>query len=126
MKNLIIKNDLFGISKRLKKIDKSYFVVFNKNNKNYEVHSTNQKGSSLCFVVGKHLNAYALIKAQKTSVRFAKSILKDIFNKNQKLYNKELEDIKNKNIDNLNNYLLYASKKCTDVSFDNANKVIWY
>lgn len=126
MKNILIKNDLFSIAKRLRQIDKSYFVVYNKTLCQYEVHSKKQKGTTLCFVVGKFLNAFTLTKAHKTSVRFAKNILINVLEQNQKLEQVELNNKTEKFKQQLNDYLLYASKKSTDVNFDNANKTIWY
>ncbi|MBQ9792342.1 MAG: hypothetical protein IJW32_01165 [Clostridia bacterium] len=126
MKKILINNDLFSIAKRLKKIDKSYFVVFNKTLNQYEVHSKKQKGSTLCFVVGDRLNASALTKAYKTSVRFAKNILKNVLEQNQKLEQTELNNKTEKFKQQLTDYLQYAFNKSTSVNFDNANKTIWY
>ena len=126
MKNILIKNDLFSIAKRLKQIDKSYFVVYNKTLKQYEVHSKKQKGSTLCFVVGNKLNALALTKAHKTSVRFAKNILKNILEQNKKLEQIELNSKTEKFKQQLNDYLAYGFNKSTEVNFDRANKTIWY
>ena len=47
----IVKNDLFDISRRLKEIDESYYVVYSYRNNRYEVHSDEQKGSSLAVVL---------------------------------------------------------------------------
>ena len=47
----IIKDDLFGIAKRLRQIDKGYFAVFNYRHKRFEIHHGGQKGSTLCLIV---------------------------------------------------------------------------
>lgn len=126
MKIKIIKNDLFNISDRLKKIDKNYFVVFNLTHKRYEVHSKAQKGSSLCFVVDKpYLTCEVLTKAHNTSVRNSKKLLSEIINNNKKLQEKSEEYLKEKSEFYLKNYILYADKKGCDCSFENANKTLW-
>ena len=126
MKLKIIKNDLFNIVNRLKKLDKSYFVVFNFFRKRYEVHSKNQKGSSLCFVVDKpYLNSEVLTKAHKTSVRNSKKLLEDIISNNKKLQEKDENYLKEKSEDYLKDYIKYANKKGCDCSFDSVNKTPW-
>ena len=41
----IIKNDIFNIAKRLKSIDKKYFIVFNSDRNKYEVHYARAKNT---------------------------------------------------------------------------------
>lgn len=126
MKLKIIKNDLFNIVSRLKKIDKNYFVVFNLTKKRYEVHSKAQKGSSLCFVVDKpYLNYEVLTKAHKTSVRNSKKLLSEIINNNKKLQEKSDLYLKEKSEHYLKNYIAYANKKGCDCNFENTNKTLW-
>ena len=50
-KGRVIESDLYDIAKRLKEIDPSYFVFYRYKSKRYEVHSNEQRGNSLCFVV---------------------------------------------------------------------------
>lgn len=46
-----IRNDVYNISERIRKIDPSYFIVLNRKNGRYEVHSTENIGSTFCFLV---------------------------------------------------------------------------
>lgn len=46
-----VTDDLYFIASRLLAVDDSYYVVYNKRAKRYEVHSGAQRGGSLCFVV---------------------------------------------------------------------------
>ncbi len=46
-----VTDDVFFISSRLKEIDPSYYVVYNLLKSRYEVHSKEQRGNTLCFVV---------------------------------------------------------------------------
>ena len=122
----IIKNDLFNIVKRIKKIDKNYFIVFNYSYKRYEVHYKKQKGSSLCFVVDKpYLNSEVLTKAYKTSVRNYKALIKEISENNSYLQNKNDEYLKEKSKTYINNYIKYANKVNCDYNFLNADTTLW-
>lgn len=47
---LVIKNDYFNIAKRIKKIDKYLFLVFNLLQKQYEIHDVKNKHNT--FVIG--------------------------------------------------------------------------
>lgn len=47
----LVENDLYNIAERIRRIDPSYFIVWNKRNGRYEVHSTDNIGSTFCFLV---------------------------------------------------------------------------
>ena len=46
-----IKSDVYNISKRIKYIDKDYYVVFNTSKNSFEVHNSAQIGSSYCLTL---------------------------------------------------------------------------
>lgn len=46
-----VTDDLYMIASRLKEVDPTYYVVYNLKRKRYEVHSKEQRGDTLCFVV---------------------------------------------------------------------------
>lgn len=48
---ILINDDNFDISSRLKEIDKSYYLVYSISRKCYEVHSNEQVQNSYCFTV---------------------------------------------------------------------------
>ena len=79
-----IKNGVFNIQKRLKRIDKTYYVVYNKKTKEYEVHSTKQK-NSYCFSFP-YYDMRLISYAMKTSVKNFSQIMEDI-----KLNNEQIE-----------------------------------
>ncbi len=112
-----ITNDLFNIANRIKQIDRNYFIVFNKKKLNYEVHNKKQIGGTLAFCIGKELNAFALKKAQLTSCKFAKKILKNLEEENFSLQQKQEQNFIDKHLETLNSYLNYANNKNTDVTF---------
>lgn len=47
----LIQDDLYGITKRIKKIDDGYFILRHKLSGRYEVHNANNTGSTYCFIV---------------------------------------------------------------------------
>lgn len=46
-----LMHDVFNISKRIKEIDKYYYIVFNTLAKKFEVHNSMQIGSSFCLTL---------------------------------------------------------------------------
>ena len=44
-------SDVFDISQRVKNIDSGYYILFNTSNKKFEVHNSNQVGSSYCLTL---------------------------------------------------------------------------
>jgi hypothetical protein len=83
---MIIVNDLFDIADRLKEIDSSYLVLFNTNTKKYEVHSTLQGQSSLCFIVPfDKLDARTIDYAKKTRVQNLEKLETEIEENNKKI-----------------------------------------
>ena len=65
----LIENDLCNIVKRLRLIDPSYFVVYNKRSGRYEVHSTDNVGATFCFIVPyDELDARTLTYCRETRV----------------------------------------------------------
>ena len=43
-----ISTDVYNISKRIKDIDKNYYIVFNTSTNKFEVHNSQQLGGSFC------------------------------------------------------------------------------
>ncbi len=122
---VLVKNDLFNIADRLKKIDKSYFVLFNKKTKNYEIHSKAQKGSTLCVIAGKKLNEQVIFKVENTKIKFMKKIIYDINSNNKKLEDKSSKDLQEFYGYKLEKFASWANKKNCDIDFSNLDKTIW-
>lgn len=100
MKNLIqIFTDPFFICQRLKEIDRSYFVMFDLEKKNYQLHSSEQKGNSYCLTFPFDcLDARAVEHARKTRVENEEKIIEEIDRENKrlekKLINEEINRLK--------------------------------
>lgn len=94
MKNLIqIFTDPFFICQRLKEIDKSYFVMFDLEKKNYQLHSSEQRGNSYCLTFPFDcLDARAVEHARKTRVENEEKIIEEIDRENKRLEKKLIKD----------------------------------
>jgi hypothetical protein len=117
-----IKNDLFHIARRLKKIDRNYKVFFNQNSLNFEVWHRRE----LSFVVGKSLDNFALLKAHKTNVRNAKKLFCDIQETNEKLQEREQAEVESKAKNSLSSVLNYAENTSREVDWDNSFSTKWF
>lgn len=94
MKNLInIFTDPFFICQRLKEIDRSYFVMFDLEKKNYQLHSSEQRGNSYCLTFPFDcLDARAVEHARKTRVENEEKIIEEIDRENKRLEKKLIKD----------------------------------
>ena len=94
MKNLIqIFTDPFFICQRLKEIDRSYFVMFDLEKKNYQLHSSEQRGNSYCLTFPFDcLDARAVEHAKKTRVENEDKIIEEIDRENKRLEKKLIKD----------------------------------
>ena len=46
-----IDHDVYNISKRIKEIDKNYYIVFDTSRSKFEIHNSSQIGSSYCLTL---------------------------------------------------------------------------
>ena len=85
MKNLIvIKNDVFNISKRLKKIDKNYILVRNISSKCFEIHFK-KVGNLQLKVPYNNLDYRTLEYVRKTRTDNIKAVFDEIDKYNENL-----------------------------------------
>lgn len=86
MKNLIkIEHDPFFICERLREIDSSYYLVFNNDAKQYEVHSSDQVGGSYCFTVRyDDLDERTLVYALRTRKERQNALIDELDRQNEK------------------------------------------
>ena len=66
MKLKVLKRDLFFVSSRIKKINRNYFICYNKKKNIFEMHFEKQKGGTFCFTIGEKLTVFAI---KKTFIR---------------------------------------------------------
>ena len=85
---LQILHDMFNISKRIRNIDRNYYVVFNISKQKFEVHNSSQIGSSYCLTIPyDKLDERTLKLVLKTKSANIEEILEKIENDNNILEN---------------------------------------
>ena len=113
----LIKNDLFSISKRVRRINKSLFIFFNKKTNTYQIYS--KKGQSFLFEkdLGSSLNQKTIRFVFENKIEKLKSIVENIDRENAKKEKEENENRANFAKSVLNDFISYADKKNDDVDF---------
>ena len=82
--NIKINYDVYDISRRIKKIDRNYFIVFNTSKQKFEVHLSKQIGGSYCLTLPyKNLDERALKHVLKSQTINIDDILEKIENDNK-------------------------------------------
>lgn len=80
-----IDGDVYNISRRIKEIDKGYFIVRNFNDQVFEVHNSKNKGRTFCFTVPyPELDERTIVHCKKTAIARADLIIKEIERANEK------------------------------------------
>ena len=93
----LIENDTFDVASRLKAIDSTYFLVFNLQKRRFEVHSREQRGSSLCVVLPfDRLDERTLSHVRKTRSEARKQFLAEMEQENAKIEKAKLEKVAKK------------------------------
>ena len=87
-----IENDVFNIIKRLKKIDKNYFVLYVHEKRLFEIHHKKQQNTYCLTLPYKTLDKRTLDYVLKSRVENIKKIIKEMEENNQKLENKSIEE----------------------------------
>jgi len=81
---LKIKGDVYNIAKRIKEIDRDYYIVFNTSTLKFEIHCNNQIGSSYCLTLPyDELDERALKYARSTQIANIDEILEKLEYDNQ-------------------------------------------
>lgn len=76
--------DVYNISKRIKNIDRDYYVVYDTSRQKYEVHNKSQLGSSYCLTLPfNNLDERALTFVMETQSTNIDRILNQIENNNK-------------------------------------------
>ena len=78
-----LSSDVYNISKRVKEIDKNYFVLYNTSNAKFEIHNSKQIGSTYCLTLPfKQLDERTLNYIHQTKSENIEKILAKIENDN--------------------------------------------
>lgn len=85
-----IINDVFNIAKRIKYIDKEYFILWDSEKNNFEIHNENQIDTTYCLTLPfKDLDKRALDYVYQTQSTNIEKILENIENDNKLLESAE-------------------------------------
>lgn len=87
-----IYDDLFHIAKRLKSIDKSYVLYFNRKYKRFEIYARGAMQMALPF---EKLDCRTLEYARKTRIENIEKMLKEIEANNEKIQKEKEREIVN-------------------------------
>lgn len=83
---ILIESDVFGISKKVKEIDKDYFIVFNPKVQKFELHHATQYDCSYCSTLPfDELDERTLTHIRKHSSTRAKAIMAEMKENNERL-----------------------------------------
>ena len=78
--------DVYNIAKRLKDIDRDYYVVYDTSKQHYEIHNSSQKGSTYCLTIPHNqLDERVLKLVRKNQSANIDEILEQIENDNKHL-----------------------------------------
>ncbi len=78
-----VLQDVYDIAKRIKCIDRNYYIVLDTSKQKYEIHNSNQVGTSYCLTLPYlHLDERALMYVRKTQSVNIDEILEKIENDN--------------------------------------------
>ena len=92
MKLIKIDSDVFDISKRIKEIDKDYYIVYNLKTNKFEVHNSSQNLNSYALTCPyEKLDKRLLDYTMKTRICNSDKLLDEIDNHNRKI-EKEIEE----------------------------------
>ena len=80
-----VKDDVFNIVKRLKQVDKDYFVVFDTNSKTFQLHCKTQPFNTFCLTLFDALDERSIIKTLKTRKQNKDKLMEEIERNNAKL-----------------------------------------
>ena len=79
-----IMHDVYNISKRIKDIDRDYYIVYDTSKQNFEIHNYSQIGSSYCLTLPYcELDERTLMYVLKTQSTNIDEILENIENENR-------------------------------------------
>lgn len=120
-----INSDVFDITNRIKEIDSGYFVVYNTNTRNFEIHNTKQNGSTFCITCDTGLNATVITKLRKSKIENIDKILREIDENNAKYEKESNRIIKDESAFKLKEMMRYANKRESDSDFSDSYITNW-
>lgn len=89
---IYVESDVHDITKRLKEIDKGYFIMFNPKTQKFEVHHSEQEGGTYCLTLPfDELDSRAIDYVKKHRIENLKKIIAEMEEHNRRI---EIEQAK--------------------------------
>ena len=118
-----IDSDVFNITRRIKEIDNSYFVMYNLSSHKYEIHSSKNKSTYCLTVPYNQLDARTIELIHKTAIRNYDAIMREIDLHNSKIESSKIEQEKEKNDYKIRELLKYSKIQSEEIN--QAFKMDW-
>ena len=127
MDRIFISHDLFNIVKRLKQIDKNYFVLYNKKSQKYEVHYKRNFGTLELVLPFDRLDKRAIDLVLKSKIENKQKLLKEMEENNKKLEQQQSQKMLDEANFKAKEMMAYAFSKgdSENIDFNNAYKTKW-
>ena len=127
MEKTIVKNDLFNISRRIKQIDKNYFLMFNFKTKKFEVHYKRNKNTLEIILPFNVLDKRTLDLVRKTRVENREKLIEEMDKNNKELELKNNVKIKDEVTFKAKEMISYIQNKGDNynIDFSDAYKNKW-
>ena len=106
-----IKKDMFDICRRLKNIDTTYFILYDKIRRKYELHSTAQKDTYCAIIPYDKLDKRTIDFVLNTRRENIKRLIFEMEENNRKLEQKEMDNILDRAKYDLSSKLKYYQNK---------------
>lgn len=111
----VIEHDLFDIAHRIKLIEQGYFIVRNHIKKTFEVHSSDNIGSSYCFTVPySELDCRTLQLCKKTNIGMHGDKVFEEMEKENEKFEKAQEKEQDEKLEEFVDVFQYHAKKLAD------------
>lgn len=121
-----IKNDLFNVVKRLKNIDKDYFVVFDSKKQKFELHHSGQGRNTYCLTFPyTQLDARAILHTLITSVKNSEKLFFEIEKNNLQIEKGVQDKIVDEADYKFRDIVSYLNKTSKSIDFNNIQNNKW-
>jgi len=118
-----IESDVLDIIKRIKEIDDGYYIMYNQNNKKFEVHNSHQKRSYCLTIPYSQLDERTIKMIYETSIKNYDKITRELEEGNKKYQEKEIDKVKEINDYKIREILRYSGAGVRDIG--SAFKSTW-
>lgn len=121
---ILIEEDVFEISKRLKEIDDGYFLVYDTKKSMYEVHNKYQS-NTYCLSISGNLDSNVIDVVLRTNILNIDNILREVDKNNAECVNKQNVSYNDYVDFRLREIYSFANNSSKSLSLE-INEKVWY